>query len=376
MKRVLSLGDIYTTNDNGGDQCGDDSTVFTQVKRRQYKKSKKTGPSTVQTRQATAEAAESTANGEVSDPLVVQLQKTVDELTATMNVQQTTIDNLTRKLNFVLSFLDIRDDTDVERRDGVAASPASSYNVPRSIASGTESSTQQNAPTGHSNASNSVSYSSVTAAGTNDRRNVTYQPVNFREAVAVAMCADRRDKERRAKSIIVSGLAPQQDVTDAASFRQLCSHEFGLDPVVTHTKRLGVPNGDRVQLLLIGLQSSDDVLSIMSYAKLLRRSADESVRSNIFINRNLTKVEARLAYEQRCRRRLRQQVNGSQRPSTRRQDHDRQHVRHQSGLQPMATDQPEDDDHRRSVTDSAAPASVGALPSTSSAATAAAGRHR
>ena len=372
------MGDIYTTNDNGGDQSGDnDSTVFTQVKRRQYKKSKKTGPSTVQTRQATAEAAESAANGEVSDPLVVQLQETVDELTATMNVQQTTIDNLTCKLNFVLSFLDIRvDDTDVERRDGVAASPASSHNVPRSIASGTERSTPQNAPTGHSNASNSVSYSSVSAAGTNDRRNVTNQPVSFREAVAVAMCADRRDKERRAKSIIVSGLAPQQDVTDAASFRQLCSHEFGLDPVVTHTKRLGVPNGDRVQLLLIGLQSSDDVLSIMSYAKLLRRSADESVRSNIFINRNLTKVEARLAYEERCRRRLRQQVNGSQRPSTRRQDHDRQHVRHQSGLQPMATDQSEDDDRRRSVTDREAPASVGALPSTSSAATAAAGRHR
>ena len=84
------MGDIYTTNDNDGDQCGD-STVFTPVKRRQYKKSKKTGPSTVQTRQATAEAAESAANGDVSDPLVVQLQKTVDELTATMNVQQTTI---------------------------------------------------------------------------------------------------------------------------------------------------------------------------------------------------------------------------------------------------------------------------------------------
>jgi len=41
MKRVQSVADIYTSNDNDGDQCGD-STVFTQVKRRQYKKSMKT----------------------------------------------------------------------------------------------------------------------------------------------------------------------------------------------------------------------------------------------------------------------------------------------------------------------------------------------
>jgi len=66
MKRVLSLGDIYTTNDNAGDQCDDnDSTVFTQVKKRQHKKSKKTSPSTAQTRQGTAKVMESTAKEQV-----------------------------------------------------------------------------------------------------------------------------------------------------------------------------------------------------------------------------------------------------------------------------------------------------------------------
>ena len=229
-----------------------------------------------------------------------------------MQVQQTTIDNLTRKLNFVLSFLDIHDNIDAERSNGRATSPATSYNVPSSIMSETDHSTQQNALTGHSSASNHVSYSSVAAASIIDRRNFKNQPTSFHEAVAVAMCTDRRDKERRAKSVIVSGLAPQPDITDAASFRQLCSQEFGLDLAVTHTKCLGVLNADRVQLLLIGLQSPDEVLSIMSHAKLLRWSADESVRNKMFSNRNLTKVEARLAYEERSRRRLRQHVISQQ----------------------------------------------------------------
>jgi len=79
--------------------------------------------------------------------------------------------------------------------------------------------------------------------------------------VAVAVCADRRYKERRAKSVIVSGLVPQQDVTDAASFSHLCLQDLGFDPIVIHTKRLGAANGNCVQ-------SPDDVLSIMNHAKL------------------------------------------------------------------------------------------------------------
>jgi len=49
----------------------------------------------------------------------------------------------------------------------------------------------------------------------------------------------------------------------------------------------------------------------MSRAKLLRRSTVESVRNNICINYNKTKLEQRFAYEERCRRRRRQQLQPS-----------------------------------------------------------------
>jgi len=154
----------------------------------------------------------------------------------------------------------------------------------RDLASCTEPSTEQNMP---SNAGNHISYSSIAAAAavsTNGPGSSTTRPVNFRDAIAVAMYADSWDKERRAKSVVVSGLAPRHDITDAASFRQLCSQEFGLDPSIVYMMRLSVGDGDCGQPLLIGLHSAEEALSITNRAKLLRQAPVESVRSNVFIN--------------------------------------------------------------------------------------------
>jgi len=131
------------------------------------------------------------------------------------------------------------------------------------------------------------------------------RPTTLRDAVATAMCADQRDRERRAKSVVVSGLAPAADSDDATNFRRLCMFEFGVDIEVIHARRLGGDNGDRIRPLLIGLPSAEDADLLVKKAKCLRRSSDEYVRNTVFINRKLSKIEARLAYEERCRRRQR-----------------------------------------------------------------------
>ena len=97
---------------------------------------------------------------------------------------------------------------------------------------------------------------------------------------------------------------------DAATFRQLCTVELSVDPVITFTRRLGDATGNRVRPLLVGLRSAENVSSLMMRAKELRQSTTESVRCNVFVNRNMTKVQARLAYEERCRRRHLQQIGG------------------------------------------------------------------
>ena len=68
-------------------------------------------------------------------------------------------------------------------------------------------------------------------------------------------------------------------------------------------KRLGTLVQGRIQPLLVGLQSIDEVNDLMKLAKLLRNSSSDSVRTGVYINRNLTKLEAQVAYENRCRRR-------------------------------------------------------------------------
>ena len=129
------------------------------------------------------------------------------------------------------------------------------------------------------------------------------QPPNFRDVVAAAVSAEQRSRERRAKSLIVSGLAPSADTADKVHFKRFCMTELGIEPTVVFTRRLGNDTG-RVRPLLVCLPTEEDVLAIMNNAKMLRRS--ESARS-VYINRNLSKEEARLAYEARCRRRERQQ---------------------------------------------------------------------
>jgi len=149
----------------------------------------------------------------------------------------------------------------------------------------------------------SATYASATAV---NRVNAgSGPPTKLRHAVAAVVYADQRDKEKRAKTVVVSGLAPSQVDSDALIFQRLCMMEFGVDPTITYTRRLGAAGGERVQPLLVGLQSVNDVSVILSQAKKLRTSTNEATRNNVYINRNLTKLEGRLAYEERCRRRNR-----------------------------------------------------------------------
>jgi len=98
------------------------------------------------------------------------------------------------------------------------------------------------------------------------------------------------------------------DTNDKMSFKRLCMKELGIEPQITFTRRL---RGDKgcVRPLLVGLRSEHDVSSLLSRAKTLRQSGTEAVRKSIYINRNLSKEEARLAYEARRRRRHHQQQN-------------------------------------------------------------------
>jgi len=229
---------------------------------------------------------------------VKNLKITITELTNEIQSCKVTINKLSTQLNFILGYLDINKENINDSEQAETSAVADMLSV------------EADAPPASHQAQPAVARAGVAAAGV-ERGNVR-RPTTLRDAVATAMCADQRDRERRAKSVVVSGLAPAADSDDATNFRRLCMFEFGVDIEVIHARRLGGDNGDRIRPLLIGLPSAEDADLLVKKAKCLRRSSDEYVRNTVFINRNLSKIEARLAYEERCRRRQRLAMQADQ----------------------------------------------------------------
>ena len=318
MKRVLSTGDIDAASlliGDNTDSCG----PFTQQKGRRKKQRKvnavtnnntdDTGAlQSVQSTQSTqfTQSTQSVESNTAPTPSEVSLLRDkIDELLCTVHSQHETIKVLSEKLNFVLSFLNVPGSSAVQ--DGIRCAvgrttETDTVNLPRPSTSSLEDS--QGVPD-QRHTVQSTSYSD--AVGTQVGQ-IRHQPSNFREIVAEAISAEQRACERRAKSVIVTGLAVSAGTNDKLCFKRMCMKELGIEPQISFTRRLG---GDRggAQPLLVGLNSEQDASDLLNRAKTLRQSSSEAVRRNVYINRNLSKEEARLAYEARRRRRHRQQQN-------------------------------------------------------------------
>jgi len=98
-------------------------------------------------------------------------------------------------------------------------------------------------------------------------------------------------------------LPAKNNVTDAIQFAQICEQYFSFKPAIRSTHRFGSSIEGKVQLLLISLTSTKDVEHILTYAKVLRTSSDPVIRDQVFVNKHLTRAEARAAFEARSIRR-------------------------------------------------------------------------
>jgi len=227
----------------------------------------------------------------------------IDVLLCTVRLQQETIKVMSEKLNFVLSFLDAPGGLALQGSiRGAVQGSTDTFNSPKSSASSLVES--QRAPD-QPHLAQFTSYPSAVGVQAGQTRR---QPSSFREIVAEAISAEQRASGRRAKSVIVTGLTMSADTNDKMSFKRLCMKELSIESQITFTRRLGGDKGC-VRPLLVGLRSEHDVSTLLSRAKTLRQSSTEAVRKSIYINRNLSKEEARLAYEARRRRRHHQQQN-------------------------------------------------------------------
>jgi len=199
------------------------------------------------------------------------LRQQVEDLSAEVGRQRHIIDMLTTRLNFVLSMFGA---------DDVPVSAEQAVRTPSETVSATDP---------------------VTVKTTDS--DLPSPQMSFRGAVLSAVYSDMKEQETRSKNFVITGLPVDTDNEDKAVVEALCEKELRIKPNIRSCKRLGKSIPGKVQPILVSVYSKDQASSIVSSAKIIRKSDNPVVRDKVYINPDLTKAQATAAYQLRCQRR-------------------------------------------------------------------------
>lgn len=130
----------------------------------------------------------------------------------------------------------------------------------------------------------------------------------MRNAVLSTVHKELRAKNSRQNNVVVTGLANNDQCKDDLELiTWFCAAQWGFTPPIVSCKRLGAVKDDRPQPLLVVLTCIEHARNLINLSHDLHKSSDQRA-CRVYINPDLTPAEARVAYEDRCRRRLRQQT--------------------------------------------------------------------
>lgn len=220
---------------------------------------------------------------------VVCLVKKVNEL-------QNSIDRLAMKVDFLLSYLGINTD-----KSYPAASPPSTCRL--------SPSTPPSSPWSGLDVQPGTDVVSSNLVIESCRKSAPLSSAALQHAAVVsALYRDFKDRERRSRNIVISGIASIANSTvtsDAAAVKRLLDSEFDRSFSVVKCHRLGRPVSGRIQPVMATLGTEADARYVVQNAKQLRRSSDEHVRDAVYINADVTRAESLAAYQRRRQRRHR-----------------------------------------------------------------------
>ena len=123
--------------------------------------------------------------------------------------------------------------------------------------------------------------------------------------VLVSVHAELSDARRRKRNVVVSGMPSIEGTDDCDVFSRICEENLAVKPAVVQDKcrRIGKEREGKPRLFLAALRSEESASNLLRAARQLRRSSDDNVRHHVFINADLTRAEAQLAFERREARR-------------------------------------------------------------------------
>jgi len=122
------------------------------------------------------------------------------------------------------------------------------------------------------------------------------------------------DINRRACNVIVSGIAEDSTMDDAKLFLNVCE-SISCKPVVVSSRRIGMKTSAKPRRLLVKLRNESVAQELLKSARNLRKSEDPAIAEHVFINRDLSPEAAKMAFEERQRRRQRKAVGSVTAPA-------------------------------------------------------------
>jgi hypothetical protein len=118
-----------------------------------------------------------------------------------------------------------------------------------------------------------------------------------------------KDAQRRKNNVVVSGLSELQDSDDAAMFIDLCENHLNIKPRLASigTRRLGLRQsvaGSKPRRLIVYLESESTASEILRGARFLRKSENDYISRNVYINPDIAPEEEKAAFGRRQAKRL------------------------------------------------------------------------
>ena len=235
------------------------------------------------------------------------LQVEIAKLTSIIEQQQKTISSMETKLNTVLALLHKSDQSRYHQASmsasALASSRSTSLSSPAASVALTSSAAAVTAGAAGTAAASLQSRSSVRPAAQeaadDDFTLIVHRAVN--------------DINRRKRNIVVSGLPEASSgKSDRKAFDEFCEYFMPFKPVLTNDnccKRIGKQQNGKPRRLLVKLSSEEMAVSLLEAARGLRHSSDQYVAANVFFNADLSPSAAKLAFEERKKRR---EVRGHQ----------------------------------------------------------------
>ena len=123
-----------------------------------------------------------------------------------------------------------------------------------------------------------------------------------RSSVINLVQKEMQEKEWNSRNIIVSGLV-KSALSDKEHSNEICFQCSISVPEIRVCKRVGKESDGRPQLLLISFRDDHSVKTMLDQARLLRNHPNDRIRRHVFINSDLTKAEAKLAFDHRVLKR-------------------------------------------------------------------------